>query len=387
MTKRMILMLLVTAAVFGSVFGLKAFSTIMLNDIVDSMPTPPETISSAPVERHQWAQYVDAVGSLVAVHGADLTAETSGTVTEIAFESGQKVEKGQLLLTFDAAEEEGELARLEAQAELVEIERRRREKLFKRGTISKSEYDAALAETRGAKAAVAAQRGRLAKKVLRAPFSGTLGIRRVAVGQYLHAGDAIVTLQSLDPIELDFSLPERLLSKIQVGSEIRANIDAFPGETFAGKILAIEPKINPETRNFDVRARLANSEQKLKPGLFAKLRIEYDAPRQVLAIPRTAIKYSSYGDSVFVIQEKTQDASPGDGEAQPSRQQGEHKEVVQRFVELGEVRGDFVEVKEGLTAEDVVAGSGLLKLRSRVPVVIENALAPSAELSPTPPRG
>ncbi|WP_246864478.1 efflux RND transporter periplasmic adaptor subunit [Spongiibacter thalassae] len=383
MTKRMMIMLLITGAVFGSVFGLKAFSTNMLNEIVDAMPTPPETISSAAVERHEWEQYVDAVGTLVAVHGADLTAETDGTITEIAFESGQEVEKGQLLLTFDSAVEQGELARLEAQAELVEIERRRREKLYKRGTISKSEYDAALAETNGAKAAVAAQRGRLAKKVLRAPFSGTLGIRRVAAGQYVRAGTAIVTLQALDPIELDFSLPERLLNKVATGREISARIDAFPGERFTGKILAIEPKINPDTRNFDVRARLANPELKLKPGLFAKIRVQYGAARELLVVPRTAIKYSSYGDSVFVLQEREQVAS-ADGDA---TSQEPTLEVVQRFVKLGEVRGDFVEVKQGLEADDVVAGSGLLKLRSHVPVVIENALAPTAELSPMPPKG
>ncbi len=374
MTKRMVVMLAISGVVFGGVFGMKWFGNQMMNDFIDNMPTPPVTISSTTVTPQQWAARLNAVGSLVAVKGADLTAEVDGTITKISFESGQSVEAGTELLSLESVAERGELARLEAQAKLAEIEQRRREKLYKRGTISKSEYDTALAETNVAKAAVEAQRGRLNLKTLRAPFGGELGIRRVALGQYLRAGDKIVTLQSLDPIELDFSLPEKQLGKVNPGRTIEIVVDALGGRQFSGEIIAVEPKIDAQTRNFDVRARFANPEKVLKPGLFAKVTVNLGEPTQVLVLPKTAIQYSSYGDSVFVIRQQ----EGGDAEA---------LEVIQRFVTLGEARGDFIEVISGVKEGDEVASTGLLKLRSGQPVTIDNTLRPEPSLTPVPPQG
>ncbi|WP_288363507.1 efflux RND transporter periplasmic adaptor subunit [uncultured Spongiibacter sp.] len=374
MTKRMVVMLAISGVVFGGVFGMKWFGNQMMNDFIDNMPTPPVTISSTTVTPQQWAARLNAVGSLVAVKGADLTAEVDGTITKISFESGQSVEAGTELLSLESVAERGELARLEAQAKLAEIEQRRREKLYKRGTISKSEYDTALAETNVAKAAVEAQRGRLNLKTLRAPFAGELGIRRVALGQYLRAGDKIVTLQSLDPIELDFSLPEKQLGKVNPGRTIEIVVDALGGRQFSGEIIAVEPKIDAQTRNFDVRARFANPEKVLKPGLFAKVTVNLGEPTQVLVLPKTAIQYSSYGDSVFVIRQQ----EGGDAEA---------LDVIQRFVTLGEARGDFIEVISGVKEGDEVASTGLLKLRSGQPVTIDNTLRPEPSLSPAPPQG
>ncbi|MGB1543046.1 MAG: efflux RND transporter periplasmic adaptor subunit [Spongiibacter marinus] len=374
MTKRMVVMLAISGVVFGGVFGMKWFGNQMMNDFIDNMPTPPVTISSTTVTPQQWAARLNAVGSLVAVKGADLTAEVDGTITKISFESGQSVEEGTELLSLESVAERGELARLEAQAKLAEIEQRRREKLYKRGTISKSEYDTALAETNVAKAAVEAQRGRLNLKTLRAPFAGELGIRRVALGQYLRAGDKIVTLQSLDPIELDFSLPEKQLGKVNPGRTIEIVVDALGGRQFSGEIIAVEPKIDAQTRNFDVRARFANPEKVLKPGLFAKVTVNLGEPTQVLVLPKTAIQYSSYGDSVFVIRQQ----EGGDAEA---------LDVIQRFVTLGEARGDFIEVISGVKEGDEVASTGLLKLRSGQPVTIDNTLRPEPSLTPAPPQG
>lgn len=374
MTKRMVVMLAISGVVFGGVFGMKWFGNQMMNDFIDNMPTPPVTISSTTVTPQQWAARLNAVGSLVAVKGADLTAEVDGTITKISFESGQSVEAGTELLSLESVAERGELARLEAQAKLAEIEQRRREKLYKRGTISKSEYDTALAETNVAKAAVEAQRGRLNLKTLRAPFAGELGIRRVALGQYLRAGDKIVTLQSLDPIELDFSLPEKQLGKVNPGSTIEIVVDALGGRQFSGEIIAVEPKIDAQTRNFDVRARFANPEKVLKPGLFAKVTVNLGEPTQVLVLPKTAIQYSSYGDSVFVIRQQ----EGGDAKA---------LDVIQRFVTLGEARGDFIEVISGVKEGDEVASTGLLKLRSGQPVTIDNTLRPEPSLTPAPPQG
>ena len=374
MTKRMVVMLAISGVVFGGVFGMKWFGNQMMNDFIDNMPTPPVTISSTTVTPQQWAARLNAVGSLVAVKGADLTAEVDGTITKISFESGQSVEAGTELLSLESVAERGELARLEAQAKLAEIEQRRREKLYKRGTISKSEYDTALAETNVAKAAVEAQRGRLNLKTLRAPFAGELGIRRVALGQYLRAGDKIVTLQSLDPIELDFSLPEKQLGKVNPGRTIEIVVDALGGRQFSGEIIAVEPKIDAQTRNFDVRARFANPEKVLKPGLFAKVTVNLGEPTQVLVLPKTAIQYSSYGDSVFVIRQQ----EGGDAKA---------LDVIQRFVTLGEARGDFIEVISGVKEGDEVASTGLLKLRSGQPVTIDNTLRPEPSLTPAPPQG
>lgn len=375
MTKRMLIMLLLCGVVFGGVFGMKWFGNSMMNEFIDNMPTPAVSVSSSEVEAQQWASTLSAVGSLVAVRGADLTAEMDGTVTSIDFESGQTVSEGDQLLSLESVAERSELARLKAQAKLAEIEVERRAALFKRGTISKSEYDTAIAETEVAKAAADAQQGRVNLKTLRAPFAGELGIRRVSVGQYLRAGDAIVTLQALDPIELDFSLPEKQLGKVQPGDTVTIVVDALGNRQFTGEVIAVEPKIDPATRNFDLRARLSNPEKLLKPGLYAKVSVDLNVPRDVLVLPRTAIQYTSYGDSVYAIRPQEEGNKEGD------------LEVIQRFVTLGEARGDYIEIIDGLEAGDEVASSGLLKLRSGQPVMIENALKPQAKLAPTPPQG
>ena len=386
-TKRMIIMLVLAALIFGGLFGMKYMGRKGMNAYFDSMPVPPATISTAKVSSMAWNNRLEANGSLVAVNGTDVTTEAGGIVTAIHFESGAQVEKGARLVSLDQANERGQYERLKAQAELARLNLARREKLYKLEAISKSDFDAANAEARAASAAVESQQALLNQKEIRAPFAGQLGIRQVNVGQYLSAGMPIVSLQSVDPIEFDFSLPEQQLGRVQPGLKVEVSVDAFPEQVFAGEVTAVEPRVDQATRSFRIRARLPNSEQQLRGGQFGRVTLLLDGERNLLVVPRTSISYSSYGTSVFVVQEKPKDAAqpaapaakgPAPAAAGPSL------EVVQRFVRIGEARGDFVAVLEGLKLNDQIASSGLLKLRNQQPVVIDNSIAPGAELDPKP---
>jgi membrane fusion protein (multidrug efflux system) len=367
------------------VFGMKWFGNKMMNDYMNSMPPPPVAIASAKSQTMTWSNRLVAVGSLVAVNGADLTAEVDGVVTEINFDSGDAVKRGELLLRLSAASEQGELKRLQAQAELAGLNRKRAEQLYKSKTISRAEFDTSLAETNVALSAVEAQKGRLALKSVIAPFDGKLGIRRVNIGEYVRSGTTIVTLQKLDPIDVDFSLPERYLSQLESGLGVSVLVDAFADEAFQGVVTAIEPKIDSKTRNVDLRARLSNSDLRLKPGLFATVTLTLAGENVVTVIPRTAVNYTSYGDSVYVVQ-----ANP-DAPPPPESDKGDmpytDKEVIQRIVTLGEARGDFIAVTSGLEPGTEVASAGLLKLRNKQPVIINNNNAPEPELSPMPSAG
>jgi len=379
-------MLLLSAVLFGGVFGMKWFGSKKMNEFLNAMPAPAVTVSSAIAEEMSWESRLESVGSLVAVNGADLTAEVDGVVTNIYFESGDTVKRGDLLLSMASASEQGELKRLQAQAELTDLNRKRSEQLYERKTISKSEYDTAVAETNVALAAVQAQKGRLEQKSVKAPFDGQLGIRRVNVGQYLGVGVAIATLQKLDPINVDFSMPERYLSILAPGLKVSVTVDAYGDKNYEGQVLAIEPKVNPQTRNVDVRARLSNPDGLLKPGLFATVVVSLPNSNEVTVIPRSAVNYTSYGDSVFVIQ-KNPDAPPPPDEPNPMMGPYTDLEVIQRFVTLGDARGDYIVVSKGLAVGDELASSGLLKLRNKQPVIVDNSNALAPELDPHPPEG
>lgn len=384
-TKRMLIMLILAGVVFGAVFGMKWFGNKMMAQYLENMPIPAATISASEVRSMRWDNRLEAIGTLVPVNGADLTTEAGGIVQTLHFESGQRVEKGELLVTLDSEEQLGELKRLRAQAELAELNRKRREQLFKLEAISKSDYDAAVAESDAAKAAAQAQAGRVAQKQIRAPFAGLLGIRQVNVGQYVSPGTAIVTLQSLDPIDVDFSLPEQYTGVVHAGFKVGVRVDAYPEQTFTGEVLAVEPRVDPATRNFGLRARLPNPDGRLRAGQFGRVVLSLPGEREVLAIPRTAVEYSSYGTSVFVLQPRK--APEGEqASEQPAEQQGPKDEVIQRFVRIGDSRGDFVAVLEGLKPGDRVATSGLMKLRNQTPVIVDNALEPDARLDPQPPQ-
>lgn len=385
MRKRMIIMLLLAGAVFGTIFGAKWFGNMMMEDYLAKAPIPPATISTAKVETMTWDNRLAAIGSFVPVNGTEVTTEAGGIVTAIHFESGARVGKGALLITLDSANEAAELKRLQAQHELTELNRARREKLFGLEAISKSDYDAAASEAEAAKAAVDAQRAKLAQKNIRAPFAGQLGIRRVNLGEYLAPGSAIVTLQSLDPIYFDFSLPEQQLARVESGLRVDVKADAYPGETFSGEVQAVEPQVNEGTRNFRVRARLPNADLRLRGGQFGQVQLSLPGERTLIVVPRTAVNYDSFGTSVFVVQ-KNEDAPPPPEKSMPGAPPHTDLEVIQRFVKTGDARGDFVAVVEGLQEGEEVATSGLLKLRNEQPVIINNSNVPKPELNPTPPQ-
>jgi membrane fusion protein (multidrug efflux system) len=282
--------------------------------------------------------------------------------------------------------EAAELQRLQAQGQLAELNRQRREKLFKLEAISKSDYDAAVAESDAAKAAIAAQRAKIAQKDIRAPFSGVLGIRKINVGQYLSAGTAIVTLQTLDPINVDFTLPEQRAGLVSAGQKVSVSIDALPDTAFEGKVLAVEPRIDEATRNFTVRASLPNPKLLLHPGQSTRVRLDLAKHREVVVVPRTAVDYNAYGTGVYVVQ-KMKEPPPKPEKPMPDAPQWTDLHVVQRFVKTGETRGDFVVITEGLEPGTEIATSGILKLRNEQGVIVNNAVQLDPQMNPAPPPG
>jgi membrane fusion protein (multidrug efflux system) len=371
----MIVMLLLVTVVFGGIFGMQAMGKKGMEQYFDNMPVPPASISTAKAETQSWQTQLEAPGTVVAVNGTTLTSEVGGLVTAIRFESGQSVKKGELLVQLNYKDERAELVRLQAQAELAELNRKRRERLFGLEAISKSDLDVAVSEYNAANAAVEAQSARLAQKDIRAPFDGTLGIRQINLGDYLSPGGPIITLQSLDPVDVDFELPEQRLALVQTGLTVAVTTDAFPDRSFEGRVFAIEPQVNPQTRNFKVRARVPNADFALRPGQFGKVRLVLPASQQVVVIPRTAIDYNAYGSAVFVVQKKKDAATPA-APAMPGAPPTTDFEVAQRFVRTGDVRGDFVAIVEGLNAGEEIATSGLLKLRGGMPVIVNNEVRP-----------
>jgi membrane fusion protein (multidrug efflux system) len=273
----------------------------------------------------------------------------------------------------DTSTEEAQLKAAEATAELAKVNLERSRDLFKKTTISQSELDAAEAQAKQASAQAEGVKATIAKKTIRAPFDGRLGLRLVNLGQILQNGEPVTTLQTLDPIYVNFSLPQQRLSALAVGNTVRVTTDAAEGQTFEGKISAISPEVDPSTRNIRVQATISNSGEKLRAGMFANVEVMLPTEEKVRAIPTTSVLYAPYGDSVFVVEEKKDDKS---GKAE--------KTLRQQFVRLGSARGDFVRVLDGLNAGDSVVTSGVFKLRPGAPVVVDNKLVPEAELAPKP---
>ena len=368
MTKRMIIMLIACAVVFGGIFGIKAMSKKKMAAYFDNMPTPPVTIMTAQAQQMQWSQDLPSVGSIVPAQGTTVTTQVEGIVRQIHFTPGEFVDADALLISLDAGAEKAELERLQAQAEIAKINRQRAQDLHRRKALSQAEYDQAKAEAAAAHAAARAQAERVALREIRAPFAGRLGIRQVSVGQFVSKGTALVGLQALDPIEVEFSLPEAQLPKVAADMPIQVRVDAWPGQAFNGTLTVVEPRIDAQTRNFRLRGLVPNPDGKLRAGMFARVTIERPGTLDVIAVPRTAISYDSYGRSVFVIQPDPEN---------PDRQIARH-----RFIRIGQARGDFVQVLEGLEAGEEVAAGGLLKLNNGAPVVIDNSLPVEPELDP-----
>jgi membrane fusion protein, multidrug efflux system len=361
--------LLVAMCVF--VFGIKALQVGKMMSTPQTMP--PTTVSSVSVKEEDWAPRLTAVGSVSAVQGAVVSAELAGIVSEINFENGAEAKKGEVLMKLDASQEEALLRSAEAEAQLARTDLERSRDLAMKKVVSSAELDSAQSKFRRQNALVDQMRSSIAKKTLIAPFDGQLGIRQVNVGQMINPGQQVVALTALDPVYVDFALPEQYLSKLAKDLEVTVRADAFPDRQFKGKLTAINSMVDPVTRNVPLQATLENPDHALHPGNFAKVEVALPETKKTIVIPGSAVSYAPYGDSVFVI-EKQKDPKTGK-ESQVLRQQ---------FVRIGDARGDFVAVTQGLKAGQTVVSTGVFKLRNGMAVTVNNDLAPKPELNPKP---
>jgi membrane fusion protein, multidrug efflux system len=346
---------------------------------------PPEVVTSAMVEAAVWQSRRSAIGTLVAVHDAVLGAELPGLIREVAFTSGSTVKRGAVMVRLDTTNEEAQLASAKADMELALATVERARALRKGEANTPAELEVAEARAKQAQAAVASIQATLAKKTIRAPFDGRVAIKQVERGQVVSPGTPIVTLQSVDPIYAEFSLPQQALAELKVGQVATMRIDSFPDHHWRGTVSTVNSQVDSATRNIRVRATFPNKEGLLRPGLFANVEVSASAQHQVLTIPTTAVVYAPYGDTVFVLDDGKNEARAGGkpdahGKADPPPTFAAQP----RFVRLGERRGDFVAVVSGLEPGETVVSNGAFKLRKGVRVVLNNDLAPPAQLDPRP---
>ena len=370
MKKRILIVVIGVVILIAALSAVKALQIRAMIDQGKKFVPPPETVTTASASSESWETTLTAVGSLAAVQGVTVAAELSGKVVHIAFEPGAPVKKGDLLIRQDTSSEEAQLPGAVAQANQTRTALERDAKMLEENIISQAQYDASVANHEKAKAEADNLRATIGKKTIRAPFSGRLGIRQVNLGQILKEGDPIVTLQSLDPIYVNFTLPQQELARLRTGLPVRVTSDAMPGRTIEGRITAVNPLVDAETRNVQLQATVANREERLRPGMFVNVAVGLPARRNVIAIPAAAVLYAPYGDSVFVVGND----NTGKG----------GKVLRQQFVRLGEKRGDFVAVTHGLKEGENIVSTGVFKLRNGQAVVVDNRLAPKFQKAPRP---
>ncbi len=373
MKKKIFFTILGLLLLAGGIAGVKTLQIKKMIDQGKQMVFPPEVVTAAMVEKSSWQTSLKSAGSLLAVQGVTVAAELPGKIVEISFEPGEKVKAGDLLVKQDVTTEEAQLRSIEAQIKLAENNYRRIEQLLAQKAISRSEFDNADATLKANRAQADAIRSAIAKKTIRAPFTGRLGLRLINLGEILKEATPIVSLQTLNPIFANFQLPQHQLSRIKTGYPVRVTANTPAGEPVQGTITAINPQVDSSTRNISVQATIENSNEQLRPGMFVDVEVALPGDNQVLAIPATSILYAPYSDSVFVIDSK-RDENSGQ----------EAKAVRQQFVRLGEKRGDFIAVLSGLKENDTVVTTGVFKLRNGQAVVIDNRLAPEFKLAPQP---
>jgi membrane fusion protein (multidrug efflux system) len=379
--------------------GIKAGQIGAMIAVGKTFTPPPESVTTATVQATEWQPTRPAVASLVAVRAVTLGAEIPGTIREVAFESGQSIRRGQVMVRLDASTEEAQLQSAEAELSLSKLALERAESLRQAEVTPQADLDAVRARARQAEAAVAALQATIAKKTIRAPFDGRVAIRQVELGQVVSLGTPIASLQSVDPIYAEFWLPQQALAEVKDGQHVQVTTDTFPGQRWEGKITTINPEVDVATRNVRVRATLPNADGRLRPGMFANAEVVAAEKKPVLVIPATAVLFAPFGDSVYVVEEaKAEEGKAGDpkgAEAKAPPAKGAEKAgppapagpklvARQRFIRLGDRRGDLVAVASGLSAGEAVVSSGAFKLRNGVGVVVKNDLAPDAQLSPTP---
>lgn len=369
--RSVVLALCLLIAIGGFVFGIKI---LQIGKMMSTpMVMPPTTVSSAVVKEEDWAPTLSAIGSVSAVQGAVVSTELGGVVAEIDFQNGGVAKKGDVLMRLDSSAEEAQLRTAEADLELARANLERIRNLAVQKVVSKQELDAAQSTFGQKQGAVDNMRAFITKKQVRAPFDGMLGIRQVNVGQMINSGQQVVQLTALDKVYVDLALPQQTLPELAAGYEAHVHADALPGHEFKGEVSAINSMVDPVTRNVGVQATLENPDHALHPGMFVKVDVILPQKSKTLVIPGSAVSYAPYGNSVFAI-EKKKDPKTGK----------ESESLRQAFVRIGEARGDFVAITEGLKPGDVVVSTGVFKLRNGMPVVINNDLAPKPQLNPKP---
>ncbi len=362
--------LIAALLVFGGLFAMQWYGAKQMNEAMDNRPRNTVTISATQAESVRWQSSIEAVGTLSPINGAALATEVPGIVERIHFDNGDSVETGDVILELRTAPDRAELEALEAAAELARLESERARSLVDERNISRSELDRRATELDQARAQVAAQQARIEQKRLRAPFAGRLGIRRYNIGDYVVAGDTVIELQALDRLYVDLTLPDRYSGEVAPGLEIELRIPALDGAAFEAKVNAVAPTVDTDTRNFALQATVDNTAGNLRAGMFARLTLPLGEARRQVIVPGTAIAYRPYGDSVYVVEES-----------------GDTQTVTQRFVTLGNTRGDMIAVSQGLEPGETVATSGLLKLATGTPVAIDNSVRPDAREQPAPDNG
>jgi len=337
-----------------------------------NMGQPMTTVSTVKSWSEQWYSVINAIGSLAPVQGVVVSAELEGTVVSIPVENGAAVQQGDLLIALDTTVEQAQLEASQARAALAKLQVDRASQLRDSNTISQAEYDAAAAQHAQAIAEVAAIQASIAKKAIRAPFAGRVGIRQVNLGQFVSRGTALIPLQQLDPMYVNFYIPQRQLPKVALGQTVKVGIDAYPNEAFPAEVSAINPVVDMATRNIAVQATLPNPTEELRAGMFAQVEVVLPEQQDVVVVPSTAVAYASYGNSVFILEEMKDETG------------ATYLGVRQQPVTLGPKRGDLVAILEGLAADEEVASAGVFKLRNGMPVRVNNEVQPSVSANPTP---
>lgn len=389
LTRRMIIMLIAVGVLLGGIVGFNLFKGYMMRKYMGSQPQPPATVTAAKVGYEVWQPSLNAVGTLRAVRGVDVTTEVAGLVRSIEFKSGDEVKAGQVLAQLNADSDVAQLNSLKAAADLAQTVYDRDSAQLEAEAVSKAQVDADAAELKSRRALVAQQAALVEKKTIRAPFAGRLGISLINPGQYLNPGDKVVTLQTIDPVYLDFFVPQQQLPLVAVGHKVTLTADAFRGQTFEGKVTAVNPRVDPTTRNVQIEATIPNPKKQLLPGMFAAVQLGAGEEQRYLTLPQTAITYNPYGDTVFVAKPApAPPAQPGGEKAKAPAEKGAPPApdlvAEQVFVTTGPRRGDQVAILGGIDAGATVVTSGTVKLKNGTPLIIDNRVQPANSPNPRP---
>lgn len=370
--KRMIWMLIGVFVLMGLIIGFNLFKTIMIKKYLAGAGSPPATVTTMVVADDEWQPQLTASGSLRAYRGVELSTEVNGLVKKVYVNSGEDVKKGTLLMSMVQDADRAQLLALEAQADFAKVVNERDREQLTIEAISKNAYDSSSADYKAKVALVAQQAALVAKKNLRAPFSGTVGVISINPGQFINSGEKIMTLQTIDPIFVDFTLPQSVVAQIEKDQIVNVNTDAFGGRFFQGKITAISPKVDPNTRNIQVEALVSNPDKKLLPGMFANLKIDSGEKLRYITVPQTAVTYNPYGSVIYIAKQGTaKDGKPS-------------LEAQQVFVTTGPTRGDQVAILKGIQAGDTIVTSGQLKLKNGTPLIVNNSVMPANNANPKP---